>query len=105
MITRNDVEHIARLARIELTEAEEAKFEQDLASILEFVSRLNELDTTDVKPLTGGTELVNAVREDEPGRPDPERARRIVAAAPRTRDGYVEVKAVFQRDSPPATDS
>lgn len=103
MISRKDVEHIARLARIELSEAEKAKFEKELAGILEFVEKLNAVDTSKVEPLTGGTELMNVMREDEPsadsGERIADRAEDLIDAAPKKRGGYVEVKAVFERES------
>ena len=99
MISRKDVQHIARLARIELAPDEEEKFEQELSAILDFVAKLNEVDTSHVEPLAGGTELENVMREDvvleaECWKPGAD----LVEAAPRKREGYVEVKAVFERE-------
>lgn len=99
MISRKDVQHVARLARLELTEAEEARFELELAAILDFVAKLNEADTAGVEPLTGGTELASVMREDS-GVSELHHASPIelVEAAPKTREGWVEVKAVFERE-------
>lgn len=101
MITKKDVEHIARLARIELAKAEEEKLEKDLAGILDFVDKLNEVDTAGIEPLAGGlataelTLLESATRADEIvaalGNP-PE----LVNAAPQKEDGWIEVQAVFR---------
>lgn len=98
MITRKDVEHIARLARIELTEAEKTKFEKDLSAILEFVAKLNEVDTAQVEPMAGGTVLENVVREDDERIADGGQGIGLVEAAPKHRDGHIEVKAVFERE-------
>lgn len=99
VISRKDVEHIARLARIELTEAEKKKFEKDLSGILEFVAKLNEADTSAVEPLTGGTALENVMRDDIPeGTGNRERGTELVDAAPIKRGGHIEVEAVFERD-------
>ncbi len=99
MISKKDVQHIARLARIELTPAEEKKFEKDLSDILDFVNKLSEVDTSGVEPLTGGTDLKNVMREDNQGDKMPHsEAGGLVEAAPRHHDGFVEVKAVFNRD-------
>lgn len=98
-ITRKDVEHIARLARIRLGEAEEAKFEKELSGILEFVAKLNEVDTSQVEPLTGGTELTSVMRDDEARNQESGvQNRELVEAAPKHEGGYVEVKAVFNRE-------
>lgn len=95
-IQKKDVQHIAHLARIELTEAEEQKFEKDLSAILEFVEKLNEVNTESVEPMTGGTTLENVTRPDEQVDKNLEfRAKNLVEAAPETKDGYVKVKAVF----------
>lgn len=99
MILKKDVEHIARLARIELSEAEKAKFEKDLSAIFDFVAKLNEVDTATIGPLTGGTALENVMREDNVGKQEAGSMNQdLVAAAPRKRSGYVEVEAVFERE-------
>lgn len=99
MISRKDVQHIARLARIALTPAEEAQFEQELAAILDFVAKLGEADTVNVEPLTGGTELLNVMREDGASIPrNTETGPSLLDAAPGRREQYVEVKAVFERE-------
>ncbi len=99
MISRKDVEHIARLARIALTEAEKEKFEKDLSGILEFVAKLNEVDTSAGEPLTGGTTYENVMRDDtteEIG--NGEQGIVLADAAPRKRGGHIEVEAVFERE-------
>ena len=100
MITRKDVEHIAALGRIELAPEERERVRRELSSILDFVRTLNAVDTAAVEPMTGGTDLENVMRPDvtrEPTYRDlPGAALRD--AAPRTRDGYVEVPAVFERE-------
>ena len=98
MISREDVAHIARLARIELSPDEASSLERELSSILDFIAQLDEVDTAAVEPLTGGTLLENVMREDEGTGGEQRRAdRKLVEAAPKERDGYIEVKAVFDR--------
>lgn len=96
-ISRKEVRHIARLARIALTEQEEEKFETELSSILGFIEKLNAADTGGVEPMTGGTSLENAVREDGKTHPAVEgKAAELLAAAPDRKEDWVKVKAVFQ---------
>ncbi len=96
-ITKKDVEHIAKLARIELTDAEKEKFEKDLSGILDFINKLNEVDTENILPLAGGTELKNVMREDVREMPhDPIEAAKLVRAAPEHEGGFVKVKKVFE---------
>lgn len=63
-VTRKDVEHIAELARLKFNEQELENFTHDLNEILTYVEKLNELDTSNVEPLSHPVEGVNAFRED-----------------------------------------
>ena len=65
MIEIKDVEHVAKLARLELTEEEKQKFSTQLSSILEYVEEMNEVDTTGVQPMSHAIHFVNVMREDE----------------------------------------
>ena len=65
MIEIKDVEHVAKLARLDLTENEKEKFANQLSSILEYVEEMNEVDTTDVEPMSHAIHFVNVMREDE----------------------------------------
>jgi len=65
-ITREEVLHVARLARLELTEEEVARFQEQLAAILDAVSKVSELDLAGVPPTAHPLEIANAWREDEP---------------------------------------
>jgi aspartyl-tRNA(Asn)/glutamyl-tRNA(Gln) amidotransferase subunit C len=66
-ISREEVLHVARLARLELTDDEVAKFQGQLSAILEAVSTVSELDLSDVPPTAHPLEIQNAWAEDEPG--------------------------------------
>lgn len=66
MLTKEQVQHIADLARLGLTEEELEKFTKDLSRILESVSQLQEVNTDGVEPIAHITGLENAVREDDP---------------------------------------
>jgi aspartyl-tRNA(Asn)/glutamyl-tRNA(Gln) amidotransferase subunit C len=63
-VTIKDVEHVASLARLSFTEEEKQKLVAELNTILEYMEQLNELDTTDVEPLSQVIELTNVFRED-----------------------------------------
>jgi len=65
-ITRDEVLHVARLARLELSDDEVAKFQEQLSDILEAVSKVSELDLSDVPPTAHPLEIANAWDEDEP---------------------------------------
>jgi aspartyl-tRNA(Asn)/glutamyl-tRNA(Gln) amidotransferase subunit C len=65
-ITPDEVRRVARLARLELTDDEVAKFQEQLSAILEAVSTVSELDLTDVPPTAHPLEIQNAWAEDIP---------------------------------------
>ena len=65
-ITKDEVLHVARLARLELSDDEVAKFQEQLSDILEAVSKVSELDLSDVPPTAHPLEIANAWAEDEP---------------------------------------
>ena len=64
MITTKDVEHVAKLARLELTEEEKEKFTTQLTDVLKYVDQMNEVDTTGVEPMAHAIDFVNVMRED-----------------------------------------
>jgi aspartyl-tRNA(Asn)/glutamyl-tRNA(Gln) amidotransferase subunit C len=65
-ITKDEVLHVARLARLELSDDEVTKFQEQLSDILEAVSKVSELDLSDVPPTAHPLEIANAWAEDEP---------------------------------------
>jgi aspartyl-tRNA(Asn)/glutamyl-tRNA(Gln) amidotransferase subunit C len=66
-VSKEDIEHIASLARLYLTEGEKELFGLQLSSILDYMEKLNELDTTDVEPTSHVLPLSNVTRDDIPG--------------------------------------
>ena len=64
-ITRREVDHVARLARLELTEDEKETMTRQLDRILGYVDKLNELDTSQVEPTSHVIPMVNVLRGDE----------------------------------------
>ncbi len=64
-IARKDVEKLAHLGRLELTEEELASMESDMNKMLQFVEKINEMDLEGVEPLAYMSEEVNILREDE----------------------------------------
>ena len=64
-ITIDEVEYVANLARLELKSGEAAAMAGQLAQILSYVDKLNELDTSKVEPTTHAISITNAFRDDE----------------------------------------
>ena len=64
MISTDDVKHVAKLARLELTEEEIDKYSKQLGSILQYVEQMNEVDTTGIEPMPHAIPVYNVMRED-----------------------------------------
>ena len=64
-ISREEVEHVARLARLALSEEEKTRMEEELSSILGYIDQLRELDTSGVEPTSHAIPMVNVMRSDE----------------------------------------
>ncbi len=67
-ITKKDVEYVAKLARLKLSEEEKERFTKQLDQILKYVGKLNKLDTEKVKPTSHVLPLKNVFREDKVGK-------------------------------------
>jgi aspartyl-tRNA(Asn)/glutamyl-tRNA(Gln) amidotransferase subunit C len=65
-ITRDEVLHVARLARLELSDEEVERFTEQLSAILEAVAKVSELDLSDVEPTAHPLDVVNVWADDEP---------------------------------------
>jgi aspartyl-tRNA(Asn)/glutamyl-tRNA(Gln) amidotransferase subunit C len=66
MISRQDVEHVARLSRLALSDAEAERMREQLSGILAYIDKLRALDTAGVEPTSHAVPLLNVMREDEP---------------------------------------
>jgi len=93
-LTREEVRHVAELAKLGMTEDEEALFREQLSAILDHAQRLQALDTEDVPPTAHSIPLRNVFREDEvrPSLPQED----ILANAPHKEDGSFKVQAVLE---------
>jgi aspartyl-tRNA(Asn)/glutamyl-tRNA(Gln) amidotransferase subunit C len=92
-IGKDDVAHVARLARLELTDDELERFTGQLAAVLEHARDVEALDLADVPPTSHPLPLRNVMRPDELG-PTLDRDE-VLAAAPATEDGRFRVPPVL----------
>jgi aspartyl-tRNA(Asn)/glutamyl-tRNA(Gln) amidotransferase subunit C len=92
-ISRSDVEHVAKLARLALTEEEIVALTGELGAILDHAAQVSALDTEGVPPTAHPLPLVNVLRADEarPGLPRDE----VLAAAPAVEDGRFLVPRIL----------
>ncbi|HET8578373.1 MAG TPA: Asp-tRNA(Asn)/Glu-tRNA(Gln) amidotransferase subunit GatC [Methylomirabilota bacterium] len=65
-ITLKEVEHVARLARLELSDADKERMRRELDSILSYIDKLRALDTDGVEPTSHAVPMTNVMREDAP---------------------------------------
>jgi aspartyl-tRNA(Asn)/glutamyl-tRNA(Gln) amidotransferase subunit C len=93
-ITKNDIEKLAKLARLGLTETEKQSLVKQMTDILEYVKQLDEVDVNDVEPTSQVTRLRNVVRKDEIVRSDIERDE-LLSNTPNTENGFIRVKSVL----------
>ncbi len=88
MIDRDEVLHVARLARLSLSEQEIDSMRHELSGVLDHIEKIGELDLADVAPSTHVADIAGALREDEPRRCLPPDA--ALASAPaRSDDGFL----------------
>lgn len=92
-ISREQVEHVAKLARLELVEEETLTYTEQLNSILEYAAILEGIDTEDITPTAHAVPLYNVLREDEV-KPSLEREK-VLANAPETEEGFFKVPKIL----------
>lgn len=95
MLSTDEVQHIALLARIGLKEEEIGKYQKDLSTVLDFFRELETVATDTVMPIGHITGMINRARVDRSE--DFEKAGKdgIINNVPETKDGFVKVKSVF----------
>ncbi len=94
MLTRKQVEHVANLAKLDLTEKEIETYRSQLSAILEYAAILERVDTDAIPPTASVVPLRNVMRDDEPA-PSLQQADAL-ANAPSAKDGFFQVKAILE---------
>ncbi|PTY77326.1 aspartyl/glutamyl-tRNA(Asn/Gln) amidotransferase subunit C [Heyndrickxia sporothermodurans] len=93
-ISKEQVNHVANLARLEFDEEQTEKFTKQLDDIINLAELLNEVDTTNVEPTSHVLDIRNVLREDkaEPGLPQEE----VLKNAPDKKDGQIRVPSIIE---------
>ena len=94
-ITRRDVEHVAKLARLTLPADELTRFTEQLAAILQYVGKLSELKTDGVAVTAQVTGLSNVMRADLVAGCDAATRERLLTAAPERSGDFIQTRGVF----------
>lgn len=98
MITKKDIEHLKKLARVEFGDAETEALTGDLERILGFVEQLKEADISNVSETTHAADLKNVFRKDEnPLEFDEKLLQNLISAFPEKEKTYLKVKAVLKK--------
>jgi aspartyl-tRNA(Asn)/glutamyl-tRNA(Gln) amidotransferase subunit C len=95
-LTREQIRHVAELAKLKLTEPEIDLFQEQLSAILDYAARLDELDTDQIPPTAAILPLQNVMRPDEPRASFARDT--MLANAPAAQDGFIKVKVVLDLD-------
>jgi len=93
-ITRQEVDHVAKLARLQLSDSAKDMFADQLSNILTYVEQLNELDTKGVEPTSHVLDIRNVMREDLPG--ESLSQERALANAPDKAAGHYRVPKIIE---------
>lgn len=96
MIDAAQMDHLASLARLELTPDEREAMTQDLVRVLGYFEQLGEVNTDGVEEMQRPVTLVNVLRDDTPGTAFP--ASVVQALAPETQDGFIRVPRTVEAD-------
>jgi aspartyl-tRNA(Asn)/glutamyl-tRNA(Gln) amidotransferase subunit C len=94
-LTREQVRHVAELAKLKLTPSEIELFQKQLSAVLDDAARLDELDTDQIPPTAAVLSLTNVLRADVRRASWPRDE--MLANAPAQEDGYVQVKVVLEQ--------
>jgi aspartyl-tRNA(Asn)/glutamyl-tRNA(Gln) amidotransferase subunit C len=93
-ITIKDVEHVAKLARLDLKDNEKQQFTEQLNAILKYAEQLEQLNTDHIPPTSHAMPLVNVMRKDEAKSSLP--LEKVMLNAPDEEDGQFKVPAVLE---------
>jgi aspartyl-tRNA(Asn)/glutamyl-tRNA(Gln) amidotransferase subunit C len=94
MITKKDVDHVAELARLKLTDAETEEFTQELSGILGYIDEMDKAETGNMEIVSQITGLTNVTRADEVK--NESNRENLLANAPAQKNGAILVKKVFE---------
>ena len=98
-LSKTDVLHVAKLAKLDLGDAEIKKFLPQLSDVIDFVSQLNEVDTKGVEPTAQVTGLTDVFREDEADSINVLSSDKALGGTDKVYNGYFKVGAILTERS------
>lgn len=97
-LTKQQVLHVAKLSKLDLTQAEVEKFSKQLSEVLDYISKLDEVDTKNVEPTSQTTGLTNVLRDDEIDTTKCLTQEEALSGTEKTKNGFFEVDAILHKD-------
>ena len=91
-----DLDHIAKLANIPISDKEKERFGKQLEDVLSYFSKLKEVDTEKIQPIANVADLQNVTREDQPAPSLTQEE--ALSGASKKHDGFFEVDAIFEEE-------
>ena len=98
-LSKSDVDHVAKLAFLKLTKEESAKFQKQLSEVVNYVSQLSEVETSDTEPTSQTTGLENNLRTDEVKKERSLSEAEALSGSDNTHNGYFKVSAILEERS------
>jgi len=95
-LSKQEIQHIAKLARLELTDAELEKYGGQLSAVLNYIDQLKEVNVKGVEPTAQVTGLENVLRNDEIRNWDEKEIKEALADAPEREERFIKVKRVIE---------
>ncbi len=95
MISKKEVEHIAKLARLGLSREEINKFQKELSKIFDYFTKLEKVDIFGIEPTSHSILLENIKREDKVKSQEIETKKDLIKAAPQEKERYIKVKSIL----------
>jgi aspartyl-tRNA(Asn)/glutamyl-tRNA(Gln) amidotransferase subunit C len=95
MISKQEIHHIAKLARLRLTQEEIERYQKELSKILDYIEKLKEIDVSDVKATFHPLKIKNVVREDSISKKDIDEIKKLIELMPERKGGYLKVKKIL----------
>ena len=95
-LTKQQVTHIAKLAKLKISEKEIIEFQEQLSNIIDYVGELNKVDTKDTEPTSQTTGLLDVKREDELIQKNSLTLEEVLSGTEKTYNGYFKVSAILE---------
>jgi aspartyl-tRNA(Asn)/glutamyl-tRNA(Gln) amidotransferase subunit C len=95
MISKEKVKHIAKLARLALSEKEIEDYQKELSKILEYIEKLKEVNVSGIEPVFHPLKIKNVMREDIEVKKEINQIKKLIELMPEKKGGYLKVKKVL----------